>query len=141
MPPDSLKLNIAKYGNKHHKNFPDNETFNYFCSMDRNIQYYKNYFIDFYNALDSATQRKLAYVIQYVKTESRWNERFVKFIRDGLFELRAMHNGNIYRVFFILDDGNIIILFNGFQKKTQKTPKQEIEKAIKLKNQYYAEKQ
>ena len=141
MSPDSLKLNIAKYGNKHHKNFPDNETFNYFCSMDRNIQYYKNYFIDFYNALDSATQRKLAYVIQYVKTESRWNERFVKFIRDGLFELRAMHNGNIYRVFFILDDGNIIILFNGFQKKTQKTPKQEIEKAIKLKNQYYAEKQ
>ena len=141
MPPDSLKLNIAKYGNKHHKNFPDNETFNYFCSMDRNIQYYKNYFIDFYNALDSATQRKLAYVIQYVKTESRWNERFVKFIRDGLFELRAMHNGNIYRVFFIIDDGNIIILFNGFQKKTQKTPKQEIEKAIKLKNQYYAEKQ
>ena len=141
MSTDSLKLNIAKYGNKRHKNFPDIETFNYFCSMDRNIQYYKNYFIDFYNALDSATQRKLAYVIQYVKTESRWNEKFVKFIRDGLFELRAMHNGNIYRVFFILDDGNIIILFNGFQKKTQKTPKQEIEKAIKLKNQYYAEKQ
>ena len=141
MSTDSLKLNIAKYGNKHHKNFPDIETFNYFCSMDRNIQYYKNYFIDFYNALDSATQRKLAYVIQYVKTESRWNEKFVKFIRDGLFELRAMHNGNIYRVFFILDDGNIIILFNGFQKKTQKTPKQEIEKAIKLKNQYDAEKQ
>ena len=52
-----------------------------------------------------------------------------------------MHNGNIYRVFFILDEGNIIILFNGFHKKTQKTPKQEIEKAIKLKNQYYAEKQ
>ncbi len=47
----------------------------------------------------------------------------------------------MYRVFFILDDGNIIILFNGFHKKTQKTPKQEIEKAIKLKNQYYAEKQ
>ena len=141
MSPNPLKLNIAKYGDKYHKNFLYIETFNYFCSMDRNIQYYKNYFIDFYNALDSATQRKLAYVIQYVKTESRWNEKFVKFIRDGLFELRAMHNGNIYRVFFILDDGNIIILFNGFQKKTQKTPKQEIEKAIKLKNQYYAEKQ
>ena len=141
MSPDPLKLNIDKYGDKYHKNFLYIETFNYFCSMDRNIQYYKNYFIDFYNALDSATQRKLAYVIQYVKTESRWNEKFVKFIRDGLFELRAMHNGNIYRVFFILDDGNIIILFNGFQKKTQKTPKQEIEKAIKLKNQYYAEKQ
>ena len=57
MSPDPLKLNIAKYGDKYHKNFPDIETFNYFCSMDRNIQYYKNYFIDFYNALDSATQK------------------------------------------------------------------------------------
>ena len=65
----------------------------------------------------------------------------MKFIRDGLFELRANHSGNIYRVFFILDNGDIIILFNGFQKKTQKTPKQEIEIAIKLKDQYYAEKQ
>ena len=81
--------------------------------MDRNIQYYKNYFIDFYNTLDCATQRKIAYVIQYIKTESRC----------------------------ILDDGNIVILFNGFQKKTQKTPKQEIDKAIQLKNHYYAEKQ
>ena len=108
--------------------------------MNRSVLYYKNYFIDFYNDLDPATQRKLAYVIQYIKTESRWNEKFVKFIRDGLFELRANHNGNIYRVFFILDNGNIIILFNGFQKKTQKTPKQEIDKAIKLKNEYYAEK-
>ena len=65
----------------------------------------------------------------------------MKFIRDGLFELRANHNGNIYHVFFILDDGNIVILFNDFQKKSQKTPKQEIEKAINLKNQYYADKQ
>ena len=109
--------------------------------MNRRVQYYKNYFMDFYNALDPATQRKIAYVIQYIKTEPRWNEKFVKFIRDGLFELRANHNGNIYRVFFILDNGNIVILFNGFQKNTQNTPKQEIEKAIKLKDQYYAEKQ
>ena len=57
MSPNPLKLNIAKYGDKYHKNFLYIETFNYFCSMDRNIQYYKNYFIDFYNALDSATQK------------------------------------------------------------------------------------
>ncbi|MGN0048964.1 MAG: type II toxin-antitoxin system RelE/ParE family toxin, partial [Bacteroides sp.] len=57
-------------------------------------------------------------MLQYIKTEQRWNEKFVKFIRDGLFELRANHNGNIYRVFFILDGGNIVILFNGFQKKS-----------------------
>ena len=109
--------------------------------MNRSIQYYKNYFIDFYNSLESSAQRKIAYIIQYIKTEPRWNEKFVKFIRDGLFELRANHNGNIYRVFFILDEGNIVILLNGFQKKTQKTPKQEIDQAIRIKNQYYAEKQ
>ena len=109
--------------------------------MDRKIQYYKNYFIDFYQSQDSATQRKIAYTIQYIKTEPRWNEKFVKFIRDGIFELRANHNGNIYRVFFIQDEGNIVILFNGFQKKTQKTPRQEIEKAVKIKEQYYAEQQ
>ncbi len=113
----------------------------YLCGMNRKVQYYKDYFIDFYNSLDKSAQYKIAYVIQYIKTEVRWNEKFVKFIRDGIFELRANHNGNIYRVFFILDDGNIVVLFNGFQKKSQKTPKQEIKQALKLKEQYYADKQ
>lgn len=49
-------------------------------------------------------------------------------------------SGNIYRAFFIFDDDRIVMLFNGFQKKTQKTPQSEIEKAIKLKNEYYASK-
>lgn len=50
------------------------------------------------------------------------------------------YNSNIYRVFFIFDNGNIVVLFNGFQKKTQKTPKSEIDKAIKIKEEYYANK-
>jgi phage-related protein len=58
-----------------------------------------------------------------------------------VFELRAQHDGNIYRAFFIFDDGNIVMLFNGFQKKTQKTPQKEIETAIRLKNEYYAGKE
>lgn len=53
------------------------------------------------------------------------------------FELRVEYNGNIYRVFFIFDKGNIVILFNGFQKKSQKTPKNEIDKAIQIKKEYY----
>ena len=56
------------------------------------------------------------------------------------FELRAEHCGNIFRVFFIFDEGNVVILFNGFRKKSQKTPRKEIEQAKKLKNEYYAEK-
>ena len=46
----------------------------------------------------------------------------------------------VYGAFFIFDEGNIVMLFNGFQKKTQKTPESEIEKAVKLKNEYYASK-
>ena len=56
-------------------------------------------------------------------------------------ELRTECNGNIYRVFFIFDDGQIVVLFNGFQKKTRKTPNKEIEKALKIKEEYYAEKE
>ena len=67
--------------------------------------------------------------------------KFVKFIRDGVFELRTEYNNNIYRVFFIFDDGNIVVLFNGFQKKSQKTPSHEIDKAVKIKEEYYADKQ
>lgn len=59
---------------------------------------------------------------------------------EGLFELRVEYESNIYRVFFIFDEGNIVVLFNGFQKKKQKTPKVEMEKALRIKNEYYEEK-
>ena len=52
---------------------------------------------------------------------------------QNMFELRTEYEGNIYRVFFIFDEGNIVVLFNGFQKKTQKTPQNELEKALKIK--------
>ena len=108
--------------------------------MERRILYYKNYFFDFFFSLDVGAQRKIAYVIDILKTQQRPGNNFVKHIREGIFELRAQHNGNIYRAFFIFDEGDIVMLFNGFQKKTQKTPENEIEKAIILKNEYYAEK-
>ncbi|MDR1881976.1 MAG: type II toxin-antitoxin system RelE/ParE family toxin [Prevotella sp.] len=57
------------------------------------------------------------------------------------YELKTGYNGNIYRVFFIFDGGQIVVLFNGFQKKTQKTPPNEIKKALKIKEEYYADKQ
>ena len=107
---------------------------------ERKILYYKSYFIDFFNSLDVGAKRKVAYVLDMIKTQERVSQNFIKHIRDGLFELRASHNGNIYRAFFIFDDGNIVMLFNGFQKKTQKTPNNEVEKALKLKNEYYENK-
>lgn len=97
--------------------------------MERTVLFYKHYFIDFFNSINEGVQRKMAYVVEVLKTQQRIGTNFVRYIRDGLFELRIQH------------EGNIIMLFNGFQKKTRKTPENEIEKAIKLKNEYYAEKQ
>lgn len=108
---------------------------------EREILYYKDYFIDFFKSLDIGARHKVAYILDMLKTEERISAKFVKSIREGLYELRAEYNGNIYRAFFIFDDGNIVILFNGFQKKTQKTPENEINKALTLKKEYYAEKQ
>lgn len=105
---------------------------------ERKILYYKDYFVSFYRSLDVGAQKKIDYVLAMLKIQERVNERFVKFIRDGIYEIRASHNGNIYRAFFIFDEGNIVMLFHGFQKKTQKTPESEIAKALKLKQEYYA---
>lgn len=118
----------------------------YLCSMnsERRILVYKDYFLTFYRSLEMGAQKKIDYVLDTLKMQERVSEKFVKFIRDGLFEIRATHNGNIYRAFFIFDEGNIVMLFNGFQKKTQKktqkTPSKEIEKALELKKEYYAAK-
>lgn len=91
--------------------------------------------------LDKEVLRKIDYVLQLLKSEERLSSRFVKMISDGLFELRISVRGNIYRLFFIFDEGDIVILLNGFQKKTQKTPRKEIDKALKIKEMYYADKQ
>lgn len=48
------------------------------------------------------------------KLKNRLPKKFVKLIRDGLYELRTEYGGNIFRVFFIFDEGKIVVLFNGF---------------------------
>ena len=108
---------------------------------ERTILAYKNYFSDFISSLTDAEARKVFYVIDMLKTQERVNAKFVKYLRDEIFELRAEHNSNIFRVFFIFDEGNVVMLFNGFQKKTQKTPQSEINKAIQIKKEYYAGKE
>lgn len=90
--------------------------------------------------LTEKEQDKIQYGLLLLKTQDRVSQKFVKLIKEGLYELRTQYNGNIYRVFFIFDEGQIIVLFNGFQKKTQKTPKSEIEKALKIKEMYYEDK-
>lgn len=106
---------------------------------EREIRVYKRYFYDFLETLTEAEVKKLMYILDILKTQERISEKFVKHILEGLYELRISYNSNIYRVFFVFDNGNIVVLFNGFQKKTQKTPKNELDKAIKIKKEYESE--
>ncbi|HCC51118.1 MAG TPA: addiction module toxin RelE [Porphyromonadaceae bacterium] len=108
--------------------------------MERTIITYGGYFERFLETLSVKELLKLNYIISLLETSDRIPARFIKYIRDGLYELRMEYNSNIYRVFFIFDNDNIVVLFNGFHKKTQKTPIGEIEKALIIKEAYYADK-
>ena len=108
--------------------------------IERKILTYGGYFERFMETLTSKEQQKVKYGLLLLKTQDKVSTKFVKHIRDGLYELRTIYNGNIFRVFFIFDDGNIVVLFNGFHKKAQKTPENEVELAIKIKERYYADK-
>ncbi|MDO4736059.1 MAG: type II toxin-antitoxin system RelE/ParE family toxin [Bacteroidia bacterium] len=105
--------------------------------MKRRIIAFGRYFSEFLEELTIKEREKIDYGLVLLKTQDRLPTKFIKHILDGLYELRTEYNSNIYRVFFIFDEGNIVVLFNGFQKKSQKTPSNEIEKALKLKGEYY----
>jgi phage-related protein len=109
--------------------------------MKREIITFGDYYDDFMATLNAAEQKKVRYILDLLETEDRISTKFIKHIRDGVFEIRIEYNSNIYRIFFIFDDGKIVVLFNGFQKKTEKTPENEIQKALRIKNEYYEYKQ
>ena len=108
----------------------------------RNIFYYKNYYLDFFGKLNPEVKMKLNWTLQLIATIERVPEKYFKHLSGstGIYEIRVEVNSNIYRVFCIFDKGKLVLLLNGFQKKTQKTPKNEIELAEKLKKQYFDEK-
>jgi len=103
---------------------------------------YKDYFWDFYNAQTAQVQDKIDWVIELARTLEIVPEKYLSHMTgtDGIYEMRIKLGSNIYRVFCCFDEGRLIILFNGFQKKTQKTPGQEIERAKRIQKEYYADK-
>lgn len=105
--------------------------------MERRIKTFGGYFEDFIKELSDKVIKKIDYCLVLLTTQDRIPTKFIKHIRNGIYELRVEIEGNIYRIFFIFDEGQIVVLFNGFQKKTQKTPILEIEKAEKIKEEYY----
>ena len=111
----------------------------YLCTM-RKIIAYKNYFSDFIKKLSTDEISKIRRALDLFKVEDRMPRHFIKFIRDGIYEFRVTYGNNEFRIFFIYDGDIVVVLFNAFKKKTQRTPDNEIKKAIKLKEEYYATK-
>ncbi len=101
---------------------------------------YKSYFYEFLQGLSKAEREKFLRALDLLMTEDKIPRHYIKFIRDGLYEFRSNYGNNEFRVFFIYDEGKVIVLFNAFRKKSQKTPNSEIKKALRLKEEYYATK-
>lgn len=108
----------------------------------RNIFYYKHYFLDFFNEQNEDVQRKINWTLQLIATIERVPRKYFQHMEgtSGLYEIRVEVGSNIFRAFAFFDEGQLIVVANGFQKKTQKTPKNEIELAIKIKREYFNEK-
>ena len=111
-------------------------------SIERQVIAYKKYFLDFYAEQPKNVQAKLEWTLELIRVTRQVPEKYFKHMEGtkGLYEVRVEAGSNIYRIFGFFDKGNLIILGNAFQKKTQKTPKTEIEKALKIMEEYYNEK-
>ena len=110
--------------------------------QERKIIFYGTYFTEFYLAQTPRVQEKIEFVFRLIRTVETVPKKFLDHMTgsDGLFEIRIEVQSNIFRIFCCFDKGNIVILFNGFQKKTQKTPTNELELAKKLQKEYFKQK-
>lgn len=108
----------------------------------RSIKFFKNYFQDFFYKQPKKVKDKIVWTLELIEDLQRIPETYLKHIEntDGLYEIRVQLGNDIYRIFCFFDKGQLVILINGFQKKTQKTPKNEIELALKIKKEYDNEK-
>jgi len=106
---------------------------------NRKIIFFKHYFIDFYLKQNEKVQEKIEYIFKIIRNVQNVPKKFLDHIKgaDGLYEIRIEFESNIYRIFCCFDKGNLVVLLNGFHKKSQKTPKKEIELALQLKCEYF----
>lgn len=104
----------------------------------RKAIFYKDYFEDFFLKQSKKIRAKIIWTIQLIEELERVPENYLKHIEstEGLYEIRIKQGHNIFRIFCFFDQGKLIILTNGFQKKTQKIPKKEIDKALKIMEEY-----
>jgi len=106
----------------------------------RRLEPFQDYYWGFYNKQSKSVKTKIDYVMHIIMTVEIIPKKFFKHVEDGIYEIRIKSGNNIYRVFSFFDEGKLIILLHGFTKKTQKLPRKEIDKAVKLRRVYYESK-
>ncbi len=123
-------------------NFLVNFAPNIIKMANRKVIFYKQYFQTFFEGLDEKTKKKVLQVLAWIQSLDIVPISLMKSIEGvkGLYEIRIEYSSNIYRIFCCFDKGELVILFNGFQKKTQKTPPGEIERAKRLMTEYFENK-
>jgi phage-related protein len=107
----------------------------------RVVVFYKNYFNDFFVKQRDKVKEKIIWTFNLVEEIEQVPETYLKHIENtqGLYEIRIQQKTDIFRIFCFFHEGNLVVLANGFQKKTRRTPKKEIEKALKIKEEYERE--
>jgi phage-related protein len=108
----------------------------------RTLVFFKTYFPEFYDIQDQKVKEKIdfgLFLLQYVKQVP--SKHIGSTEEKNLYYLRVKQSSNIFRIFFFYDEDKIVVVINGFTKKTQKTPTNEIERAKTIKKQYFHEKQ
>lgn len=103
----------------------------------KKIYAFKNYFNEFKNVLNETERKKIMRALLLLETEDRIPHHYIKYLKEGVYELRVNYGYSEFRIFHIYDGNIIVILLNAFKKKSQKTPAKELDKAIRLKNEYY----
>ena len=105
----------------------------------RTVITYKNYFEEFLAKQRQKVKEKIFWTFLLIEEVQKIPETYLKHLEgtDGLYEIRIQLASDIFRIFCFFDEGKLVVLANGFQKKTQKTPKQEITKALKIMEEYY----
>ena len=108
----------------------------------RKIFYYKHYYLEFFNKLSEDVQKKFNCTLELIATIKQVPGKYFKHVEgtQGIYEIRVEVDGNIFRAFAFFDEGKLIVVANGFQKKSQKTPKIEITLAKRIKKEYFNEK-
>lgn len=108
----------------------------------REVITYKNYFEDFFKEQPRKVQDKIIKILDILENVERVPITYLKYIEgtNGLFEVRVQLGSNIFRIFCCFDGNKLVVLFTGFQKKTQKIPAKEIESAVKIMTDYYNDK-